>query len=157
LYRAYISELVAVMNGDPRCREVNIVGDAVWSVINTPTKPDIDQVFYTACRAHSLVKALNCKLKAKGVDPIRVGIGMDWGRVLMIKAGYSGSGINDVVYMGDVVNSAAKLASKGDMRYLASGPLMAGSDFVSISSPRTRHSSNGTAPLGATQGAPSTA
>jgi class 3 adenylate cyclase len=117
------------MNGDPRCREVNIVGDAVWSVINTPTKPDIDQVFYTACRAHSLVKALNCKLKAKGVDPIRVGIGMDWGRVLMIKAGYSGSGINDVVYMGDVVNSAAKLASKGDMRYLASGPLMAGSDF----------------------------
>jgi hypothetical protein len=31
----------------------------------------------------------------------------------MIKAGYSGSGISDVVYMGDVVNSAAKLAAKG--------------------------------------------
>jgi hypothetical protein len=31
----------------------------------------------------------------------------------MIKACYSGSGINDVVYMGEVVNRAAKLASQG--------------------------------------------
>lgn len=54
---------------------------------------------------------------------------MDWGRALMIKAGYSGSGLNDVVYMGDVVNSAAKLASKGDMSWLRPGPLMIGSDF----------------------------
>ena len=30
----------------------------------------------------------------------------------MIKAGYSGSGINDIVYMGDVVNRAAHLAHK---------------------------------------------
>ena len=30
----------------------------------------------------------------------------------MIKAGYKGSGINDVVYMGDVVNQAAHLAHK---------------------------------------------
>ncbi|MFC3479204.1 hypothetical protein [Kocuria carniphila] len=28
----------------------------------------------------------------------------------MIKAGFSGSGINDVLYMGDVVNRAAHLA-----------------------------------------------
>lgn len=28
----------------------------------------------------------------------------------MIKAGFSGSGINDVIYMGDVVNRAAHLA-----------------------------------------------
>jgi hypothetical protein len=38
---------------------------------------------------------------------------MSIGRSLMIKAGYSGSGINDVVYMGEVVNSAAKLAGMG--------------------------------------------
>jgi class 3 adenylate cyclase len=129
LYRAYISELVAVMNGDPDCREINIVGDGVWCVVNTPLKRDIDFVFSTAAKAHSLVKTLNCKLKKRGKDPIRVGIGMDWGRALMIKAGYSGSGINDVVYMGDVVNSAAKLASKGDMGWLVPGPLMVGSDF----------------------------
>ncbi len=30
----------------------------------------------------------------------------------MVKAGYSGSGINDVVWMGDVVNTACHLANK---------------------------------------------
>jgi class 3 adenylate cyclase len=45
--------------------------------------------------------------------PIRSGIGMSYGRALMIKAGFNGSGINDVVYMGDVVNRASKLAGLG--------------------------------------------
>jgi hypothetical protein len=35
----------------------------------------------------------------------------------MIKAGFSGSGINDVVYMGDVVDQAAKLAAEGSKNY----------------------------------------
>ena len=30
----------------------------------------------------------------------------------MVKAGYSGSGINDIIWMGDVVNSACHLANK---------------------------------------------
>lgn len=32
----------------------------------------------------------------------------------MIQAGYKGSGINDVVWMGDVVNEAAKLCHQGN-------------------------------------------
>ena len=44
---------------------------------------------------------------------ISVGIGMDYGRALMIKAGHKGSTINDIVWMGDVVNSASKLSSYG--------------------------------------------
>lgn len=51
------------------------------------------------------MKVLNYKLKKAGYDtPIKAGTGASWGRALMIKAGLSGSGINDVVYMGDVVN-----------------------------------------------------
>ena len=38
---------------------------------------------------------------------------MSYGRALMIKAGSNGSGIHDVIYMGDVVNAAAKLAAEG--------------------------------------------
>ncbi len=53
---------------------------------------------------------------------------MSYGRALMIKAGYSGSGIADVVYMGDVVNAAAKLASKGSKG--SNKPLMADQLFV---------------------------
>ena len=35
LYRAYISELVAIMRVDLNCVEINIVGDGVWCVVNT--------------------------------------------------------------------------------------------------------------------------
>ena len=114
LYRAFISEMVAVLNSSLKAREINIVGDCVWAVINTPTKPDIDAVFHQLCTANSLLKVLNYKLEKKGYKtPINIGIGASYGRALMIKAGLSGSGISEVVYMGDVVNQASKLAAKG--------------------------------------------
>lgn len=114
LYRAFISEMVAVLNSSDETREVNIVGDCVWGVYNTPLIVDINNVFALAFTANSLLKTLNYKLGQAGYPtPIKIGIGIAYGRALMIKAGYSGSGINDVVYMGDVVNQAAKLASTG--------------------------------------------
>ena len=114
LYRAYISETVAILNGCVKAVEVNIVGDCVWAIYNTPYKSDVDEVFAAIARVNSLMKVLNYKLNKAGYPtPIRVGIGASWGRALMVKAGLSGSGINDVVYMGDVVNHAARLASQG--------------------------------------------
>lgn len=114
IYRIFISEAVAILNSGYFVREVNIVGDCVWAVYNTPNKSDINQVFSLACRVHALEDVLNCKLKKAGYEtPIYLGIGLSYGRALMIKAGYKGSGINDVVYMGDVVNQAAHLASRG--------------------------------------------
>lgn len=131
LYRAYISEMVAIMNGNEQAREINIVGDCVWGVFNTPLKKHIDGVFSTAARANSLVKVLNYKLGKAGYStPIKVGIGMSYGRALMIKAGFNGSGIADVVYMGDVVNHAAKLAAQGNNGY-AVPPMMIGDVFAS--------------------------
>lgn len=115
IYRAYLSELVAIFNGEPNTREINIAGDATWAVINTPYKSDIDDVFGLAAQANSMVQVLNYEMKKSSyATSIKVGIGLSWGRALMIKAGYSGSGINDVVYMGDVVNEAAKLANHGN-------------------------------------------
>lgn len=110
LYRSFISEMVAVLNGTPQVREVSIVGDCVWAVYNTPYTRDIDEVFGRVYVANTLKKLLNIKLGQKGYESLNFGIGVDWGRALMIKAGYSGSGINDVIYMGDVVNRAAHLA-----------------------------------------------
>lgn len=118
LYRAYISEVVAVMDGDPDCDEVNIVGDGVWGVFDTPLKSDIDAIFSTAAKIASAIKMLNYQLKKHDYAPISIGIGLSYGRALVIKAGYSGSGINDIVYMGDVVNQAAKLAAHGNETWM---------------------------------------
>lgn len=111
IYRAYISEVVAIMNGNVSCAEIVINGDSVAGIYNTPLKSHLDGVFSDAARVASLVKVLNSKLRRKDISEIRVGIGASWGRALMIQAGYSGSTINDVVWMGDVVNEACKLCN----------------------------------------------
>lgn len=66
----------------------------------------------------SLVGYLNRKLSKLDLENIQIGIGLDYGRALIVKAGHPGTKINEVVYMGDVVNRAAKLASKGNKTFL---------------------------------------
>lgn len=114
IYRSFISEMVALMKGCQQCREINIHGDCVWGVFNTQYKSDIDEMINLAARANSLTIALNIKLEKKGYTTYQVGIGIDYGRALMIKAGFNGSGINDVVWMGDVVNTACHLSGYGN-------------------------------------------
>lgn len=109
IYRAYISECVAVINGVDICREINIQGDSVWGIFDTPLKANVNTVFSVAARLASLMRMLNCRLAKRGIDRLSAGIGHSDGRALMIKAGYKGSAINDVVWMGDVVNHASKL------------------------------------------------
>lgn len=130
LYRAYISEMTAVLRYGIRVRELNIHGDAVWAVYDTTDRAHIDDVFSVAAQAHSLSQILSHKLVAAGFSPIKVGIGLSYGRVLVAKAGYSGSGINDVVWMGDVVNEASHLSHWGN-RTWSDEPLMVSSVFHS--------------------------
>lgn len=52
LYRAYISEMVAIMNGNEQARDINIVGDGVWAIFNTPLKSRINGIFSTAARTN---------------------------------------------------------------------------------------------------------
>lgn len=113
IYRAYISEVVALFQSSSNCKEINIVGDSVWAIFNSKTKDDILEVFHAGYAATSIINTLNYKLCKKGIDPINVGIGIDKGDALMILAGFKGSGLNDVIYMGGVVNNASKLCSKG--------------------------------------------
>jgi class 3 adenylate cyclase len=114
IYRAYLSECVSVMNSDANCREIVINGDCVSGIMNTPYKQDIDSAFCTTAKLNSLINILNWRLEKKGYNPIRCGIGIDYGRALMMKAGYKGSGLNDVIWMGDVVNQASNLCHQGN-------------------------------------------
>jgi len=117
LYRAYISEVIAVIVGNSNCAEVMVEGDCVIGVFNTPYQRDIDSVFSTACQLSSLIDVMNCKFDKYEIKNITIGIGIHYGRALMIKAGFRGSGINDVVWMGDVLNEASILCSYGNKGY----------------------------------------
>ena len=110
LYRAYISEVVAIINGNEYCSEIKIVGDCVSGIFSTPYPSGIIAVVSSAYMISSLIQTLNCKFSKAGIAPIQVGIGISYGRALMVQAGFQGSKINDIVWMGDVVNEACKLS-----------------------------------------------
>lgn len=112
MYICFLSECVAIMNSYTICKEININGDCVWGVFETPNISDVDKVTDVAAQLNSMIRILNYKLGKKNYEKINVGIGIDDGLALMVKAGYSGSGLNDVIWMGDVVNSACHLANK---------------------------------------------
>lgn len=114
IYRSYISELVAVLNGNSRLREIYIEGDCVWGVFNCPKKSDIDSIFSTAAQAASIIDTLNVKLRKKKYSEITAGIACHDADVLMIKAGYNGSGINEVTWIGKLVGETADLCSKAN-------------------------------------------
>lgn len=114
IYRAYISECVAVMNANANCKEVFITGDCVSGIFDSPYKNQIVSAFETAAQLSSLIELLNWHLTNKGYQPIICGIGVAYGRALMIQAGAKGSGVSDVVWIGDVVNEAAHLCHEGN-------------------------------------------
>lgn len=117
IYRAYISECVAIMNNDPNCREVVITGDCVHGIMNTPFKSDVDRAMQTTYSLNALINVLNWRLKQKGYKQISCGIGIAYGRALMIQAGFKGSKLNEVIWMGDVVNEASNLCHQGNKNY----------------------------------------
>lgn len=114
IYRSYISEVIAVMKDNTKINDIFIEGDGVWAVFDTTTELDVQVVFDTTAKISSLINALNVKLKKKNYSVIKVGIGIDDGESLYIKAGYSGSGINEIVWIGKVVGEAAKLSNYGN-------------------------------------------
>ena len=102
------------MNSYEDCKEINIVGDCVSGIFEAQDKKQIQSMANASAEINSLIKILNYKLRKKGIVEVSIGIGLDYGRALMIQAGYSGSGINDIVWMGDVVNSASNLCNKAN-------------------------------------------
>lgn len=114
IYRAYISEVITVMKGNTCINEIYIEGDGLWAVFNTTTKDDVNSVFATAFTIASLIDILNVKLSKKKYSTLEVGIGIDDGESLYIKAGYKGSGIQEVVWIGKVVGQTATLCSYGN-------------------------------------------
>jgi len=114
IYRAYTSEVIALLRSHKLCRHIRIDGDAVLGIFDVRQQRLIVGVFELSWKLSSLIKALNDKFEKRGYERIRVGIGLSYGEVLMIKAGLSGSGYNDIVWMGEAINKASKLSGAGN-------------------------------------------
>jgi class 3 adenylate cyclase len=111
VYRAYISEVIVVMKGNPNIERVYIEGDGIWAVFESNKNGNTPRTFDTATQISAIVETLNVKLREKGYPFIQVGIGIETGKTFYTKAGYKGSGINSEVWIGNIVNKAFKLCS----------------------------------------------
>ncbi|HHX8441320.1 TPA: adenylate/guanylate cyclase domain-containing protein [Vibrio diabolicus] len=118
IYKTYISELIAVVKSHTKVREICIEGDCVWAIFDTPKKHDIDEAFSIGAKVSSLIDVLNIKYRKRGYSELTVGIGISYGKSLLVKSGYKGSGINEVVWLGRLVSEAAELCGFGNKSYL---------------------------------------
>lgn len=122
IYRAYISEIVAIVNSFKTCKEINIVGDCVSAMFagkEDDTESPVIEALQASSMTNAMMNVLNVKYKKKWEDfqEVKAGIGIALGRALVIKAGFSGSGIKDLIYMGDVVNRASKMCGLAYKEY----------------------------------------
>lgn len=117
IYKAYISEIVAIVNSFRTCWEIDIVGDCVSAVFINKRKDDdiYKDGLSAASMCNGMLKVLNEKYKQKWEDKvfIKAGIGLASGNAMVMKVGLFGSKeIKEGIYIGNVVNKASKLCDK---------------------------------------------
>lgn len=111
LLRAFTSEIITIFQDFDQYNQIGIRGDCVYAIYSTPQKADIHNVFEIAVRINTFMKMLNALLVENKYSTIGVGIGLGCDYELIIKAGRSGTGINDKIWIGRAVVDAANLSS----------------------------------------------
>ncbi|MBE6075094.1 MAG: adenylate/guanylate cyclase domain-containing protein [Selenomonas ruminantium] len=103
LYREFIAKAIEKSYGSSQY--ITIQGDCVGSVFDVTQEKDMDFLLNIALSIDSMQRELADKYRKQSIN-FGAGIGMAYGRALMIKAGLKGTGINDILWIGDVVNQA---------------------------------------------------
>lgn len=109
IFRSFCSEIISILKDDVNYREIGIRGDCVYGIFAAPYQEDLVEIFRHAYRINTFMKMFNALLERQGYDLIHVGIGLGCGKDLIIKAGQSGSGINDKIWIGKAVVDACHL------------------------------------------------
>ncbi len=111
IFRAFCSEVIGILKEDSNYREIGIRGDCVYCIYTSQYVVDLVDIFRHAYRINTFMKMFNILLKKNGYPKINAGIGLGCDKELIIKAGQSGSGINDKIWIGKAVVDACHLGN----------------------------------------------
>ncbi|MBC9873470.1 adenylate/guanylate cyclase domain-containing protein [Macrococcoides bohemicum] len=116
IIRGFTSEVIQYLNSckDAKLREIGIRGDCVYAIYNTRYQGEIHEVYDKSIEINTYIYLLNKLLTKRGMQNIKVGIGIASSEILAIKAGRYGSGIHDLVWIGDSVAIASNLSDIGN-------------------------------------------
>lgn len=126
IFRAFCSEIITILKDDSNYREIGIRGDCVYCIYTTQYVVDLVDIFRHAYRINTFMKMFNKLLKSKGFKKIYAEIGLGCDKELIIKAGQSGSGINDKIWIGKAVVDACHLgntANRNGISAIAMSPM----------------------------------
>ena len=126
IMRSFCSEIISILKDDNNYREIGIRGDCVYCIYDVCNQKDLVKIFRHAYRINSFMEMLNKLLDKYGYSCICAGIGLGCDEELIIKAGQSGSGINDKIWIGKAVVEAAhlsELANRSGISAIAMSPI----------------------------------
>ncbi|OPZ24650.1 MAG: hypothetical protein BWZ03_00009 [bacterium ADurb.BinA186] len=112
IMRAFVSELTDILRDDPNQRQIGIRGDCVFAIYSTPQISDMCRVFDTACIVNAFLYMFQKILTDYSLPSVKAGIGLGASQELIIKTGKKGTGINDLIWIGNAVVDASKLSSE---------------------------------------------
>lgn len=114
--RGFTSEVIEILKKDTQdneLKEIGIRGDCVFAIYSAPHPEDIEDLYRRAVYINTYLIMLNRLLEEKQLPTIKAGIGLDVGKNLAVKAGRKSSGVNNLVWVGNVVPTASNLANIG--------------------------------------------
>lgn len=109
-YHKGITQIAKSHSGEIR----SFNGDSLLVFFEGNTKQAINSAVKCAMQIKCFINnILNPLLAGKGYSKIDFGIGIDHGKVLCLKAGISGEGNRDLIWVSEYVNMSAKLGNLG--------------------------------------------
>ncbi|MDO1447739.1 hypothetical protein Q0590_15820 [Rhodocytophaga aerolata] len=106
IIRTYISEITSVLKSVPKCKGVVLDGDNIYGVYDASLSTGLDNVFALAVIGKSILEVLNHKLRLQQMPLVNAGVGIDFGKVLMVKTEFKY--VKEPVWLGDVIYFAAR-------------------------------------------------
>ena len=109
--RAFCSEIITILSANENYRQIGIRGDCVYAIYSCPLLEDIKSIMSDAAYINTFRKMFTKILTQNGFPTFSFGIGIGANNDLIIKAGKKGSGINDLIWIGDAVIDASNMSS----------------------------------------------
>lgn len=112
MVRSFANEVVRFMHAD-NCYEIGIRGDCVYGVYSTRTDAAVYPVYTIAAQINTLIGLLNQHYLRKGYPMIEVGIGLATNTDRVVKVAPRGTGVSELVWVGEAVSMASNLSGYG--------------------------------------------
>lgn len=108
--RAFCSEIITILAANNNYRQIGIRGDCVYAIYSCSTLTQLDSIMNDASYINTFQLMFRRILFKKSLPTFSFGIGLGVSEDLIIKAGKKGSGINDLIWIGDAVIDASNMS-----------------------------------------------